>query len=455
MFAERMIPVSIFISYAHKDGKDLAVRLRADLARLGFPSWLDEQRLRAGSNWSREIEDALDRSDIVLALLSDGSFLSNVCRGEQLRSLRRGKCVIPVLVQAEAERPIYLEAQQYLDFSDPEKYAVRIEQLVRSIGSRVGVELKPQHRETHYETVPPLPSNFVPRPVELETLREAIVSDRRSRHVALLALKGMGGVGKTVLAQALCRDEAVQAAFPDGVIWVKIGEKPTDADLVGQMAEVAKALGESAEGFGTLERSSRLLRTMLRSKTVLLVLDDVWHASHVYSFQPTNGADLCRVLFTTRKSEVVASVGADSIPIGELSPVQSSQVLAAYAALGGDDLPLSARGILRECKGLPLALAMIGAMLREEPAQRWDDVLDSLQQADLENVGIEFPHYPVFEVFVAAIEVGVRDLRPELQNYYFELAVFPEDTAIPEGALATLWHLSGKAVRQVVAQFVG
>jgi hypothetical protein len=33
-------------------------------------------------------------------------------------------------------------------------------------------------------------------------------------------LHGMGGIGKTVLAQALCHDEVVQQAFPDGIIWV-------------------------------------------------------------------------------------------------------------------------------------------------------------------------------------------------------------------------------------------
>jgi NB-ARC domain len=129
--------------------------------------------------------------------------------------------------------------------------------------------LAPEFKVTRYDTVPPLPQNFVPRPAELEALRQCVLSDRDSRHVALVALRGMGGIGKTVLAQALCQDEAVRAAFPDGVVWVKIGEKPRDTDLVEQMRDAARVLGLSAEGFDTVVHSSNLLLSHLKNKAAL------------------------------------------------------------------------------------------------------------------------------------------------------------------------------------------
>ena len=46
----------IFISYAHKDGAELAQRLQADLKEQGFDAWLDTQRLSGGVVWSAEIE---------------------------------------------------------------------------------------------------------------------------------------------------------------------------------------------------------------------------------------------------------------------------------------------------------------------------------------------------------------------------------------------------------------
>ena len=84
----------VFISYAHKDASKLAQRLYGGLSQEGYEPWLDTARLTGGAIWTREIEEALDRSDIVLALLSRGSFQSDVCRAEQLRSLRKGKRVI-------------------------------------------------------------------------------------------------------------------------------------------------------------------------------------------------------------------------------------------------------------------------------------------------------------------------------------------------------------------------
>jgi hypothetical protein len=374
--------VHVFISYVHKDGGALASQLRSDLAEKGYVVWLDVARLGGGSDWSKEIESEIDKADVVLALLSAGSFESDVCRGEQLRSLRRHKCVIPVLVHDNADRPVYLEARQYRDFAVSALYDQRLEELIQDIETRSSATLAFKYRETRYDTVPDLPINFVPRSAELEALKQTILSDRDQRHVALVALKGMGGIGKTVLAQALCHDESVQAAFPDGLIWVKIGEKPTDADLINQMREAAKALDKSTEGFDTLVGNSNLLRNLLKDKSVLLVLDDVWNAKHVSYFQ-THGARFCRLLLTTRDADIGKATGAHSHPLDVLINKLSRRLVANYAGLNEDELPGEADGIIQECDGLPLALAMVAAMLRDESNSRWSDVLDSLKKADL------------------------------------------------------------------------
>lgn len=120
-----MTPASsyrIFISYARADATDIALRLRNDLSAAGHDVWLDLAEIAAGSSWARDIEEAIEGCHIAITLLSNGSYVSDICRGEQLRALRKGKRVIPVLVQSDADRPLHLEHLNYLDFSDVGHY---------------------------------------------------------------------------------------------------------------------------------------------------------------------------------------------------------------------------------------------------------------------------------------------------------------------------------------------
>ena len=103
----------IFISYARRDGASLAQHLQSDLTQEGFDAWLDTQRIAGGALWSTAIEREVDTRPVMLALLSPGSYISEICRAEQIRALDKGNRVIPVLAVQGADRPIYLYARQY------------------------------------------------------------------------------------------------------------------------------------------------------------------------------------------------------------------------------------------------------------------------------------------------------------------------------------------------------
>jgi hypothetical protein len=116
-------PVRLFISYSRNDGTALAQRLAADLTNEGLDAWLDTERIRSGSVWSLEIDREIESRELMIALLSPGSYKSEICRAEQLRALDKGKRLIPVLAVRDTERPTYLYARQYLDFSDGADYS--------------------------------------------------------------------------------------------------------------------------------------------------------------------------------------------------------------------------------------------------------------------------------------------------------------------------------------------
>jgi WD40 repeat protein len=441
-------PARVFISYAHKDGSQLAQRLRHDIAREGYEVWFDSSRLDGGASWTTEIELALDKSDVVLALLSRGSFISDTCRAEQLRSLRKGKCVIPILAQPEADRPLHLEARNYRDLSSDPTYCEQFPRLLEDIRQRTGVAIANEYRQT-YVTVPPLPVNYVERRRELEALRNAVLDDASAaRRVALTALKGMAGIGKTILAQALCLDEVIQAAFPDGIVWLNVGKEPRD--LVPLFREAARAVGDLLEGYDSLQSASTHLRNHLRDKAVLLVLDDVWNPHDAAPFLMDSPRS--RLLITTRDARTAVSLGAHQQSLDVLTWEQSLQLVSLWSDCPISRLPLETAEVIRECGCLPLALAMVGALLRGKP-DRWKNILQRLRDADLGRLRQSFPEYP-YPDLLRTIDVSVEALEDEVRERYLKFAVFPEDNAIPEAAIRTLWRIGQYDVEDTLDQLL-
>jgi len=308
----------IFISYARKDGRELAMKLWRDL-QSEYEVWLDTSEIEGGASWSLEIEQAINTCDTTLALLSGGSYISEVCRGEQLRALRLGKRVIPILVQAEADRPIYLEHANYQDFSNTANYPDGLNKLKVEISSGKATPLPEFFRTTRVHITEALPPFYVERPEEIERLRKIILNDTTDHQLALTALKGMGGIGKSVLAIAITQDQAVQDAFPDGIVWVKIGRE--NVNMTEKMQVIGKALGDSIADYQSFDTAQAALRKLLYNKSVLIVLDDVWEREHLEPFR--FNAPRCHTLFTTRDGEIALSVGATQIVLGTLKPAQA------------------------------------------------------------------------------------------------------------------------------------
>lgn len=114
--------MNIFISYGRKDAFDIAVRLRDDLIAQGYSVWLDTNDIMGGADWSQDIEVAIEACHVLLALMSHSAYESQWCRAEQLRALRKGKRIVPLLLEGEAERPLHLEHLNHLDFSNAQTY---------------------------------------------------------------------------------------------------------------------------------------------------------------------------------------------------------------------------------------------------------------------------------------------------------------------------------------------
>jgi hypothetical protein len=330
----------------------LALRLRADLIELMYDVWLDTAEIEGGASWTDDIEAAIDRCDVGLTLLSPGSYQSQICRAEQLRCLRKAKRVIPLLVHATSERPLHLEHLNYRDFTPAANYSASLQVLLSDIEDGEAANLPDAFRAT-FNSAPPLPPAYVVRYEELQQLRSAVVGEDGRPQIALTAVWGMGGVGKSVLAAALCQDEVVQAAFPDGIFWIEVGQEARE--LVTRIADTGARLGDDPKRYSTLESSRDSLRDRLRNKAALIVLDDVWDAKYVELFKAN--APSCRVLFTTRDGTIAQREDAQEIRLGTMKPEQSLEFLRART--GRDDPRLA--DVAEQVAHLPLALKLAGA----------------------------------------------------------------------------------------------
>jgi WD40 repeat protein len=436
----------LFISYARKDGTALAQRLLADLTKEGLDAWLDAERIRAGSIWSQEIEREIESREVMIALLSPGSHESEICRAEQLRALDKGKRLIPVLVVKDTERPIYLYAKQYLDFSDDADYSGRLAELLVDIRSGATATLDHSYRRTRitYLTSPPRVTNYLERPEALQALRNAVFAEDHRQPIALTALAGMGGIGKTVLAKALTDDEVVQRAFPDGIIWITAG-KERNGDFSMEMREVARALGDESDPHDTPLASRNRYRAAITTRSVLIVVDDVWSKADVEPLVAESPRS--RILFTTRDRSIARVVAAREQWVELLDMAQSRHLLASWVNLPVAALTADAEEIIRECGRLPLAISMIGAVLRGADRAFWCDLLTSLRGADISAIRQYLPDGQ--DSFFRAVEISFHALPSEVQERYKELAVLPEDMPASLPMLERIWATAPDEARRL------
>ncbi len=231
-------------------------------------------------------------------------------------------------------------------------------------------------------SAPPLPVLFVGRENDMKNLkaRLGIVAPSTSPTPlqVLTAVRGWPGIGKTTIAAAVAHDEEVNAAFPDGVLWVSLGPEP---NILAELAAWGRAIGnDDLLRARSVEEASAVLTAMLRNKRMLLIVDDVWDASHVKSFQV--GGRGCALLVTTRANDVaqaVAPTAASIYRLPVLSDDASMEILVALAPSVVEKHRAECLELVHELEGLPLALQVSGHVLNVE-ASRGFGVTDLLAE---------------------------------------------------------------------------
>ncbi len=313
--------------------------------------------------------------------------------------------------------------------------------------------------ETHYHYVdrpgpdvpyltPSLPPHHVPREAELATLRALLLGQERD--IAVTALRGMGGVGKTTLAIALCHDEQIIEAFPDGILWTTLGPQ---ADLLSTQATWGGAFGVDLSNLPDVEARTARLRSLLHSKRCLLVIDDVWDAAHLSPMQ-VDGPQ-CATLVTTRERKIAQKVGA-AHDLDVLEPAQALALLAQWAGEIAESERVVAGELAKRLGYLPLALALAGAQTQD--GESWDDLLAAFRNAQGADVTLLDLDDPTIrdESLALTFDLSLKKLGDALPEQFAMLGVFAAGREAPftVEAAAAVWDMKPIKAKKLLGRLI-
>jgi len=284
------------------------------------------------------------------------------------------------------------------------------------------------------------PAHFAGRERELSKLIQALVAGEA---VAITALQGMGGIGKTALAQKAA--EMLQPHFPGGVLWWTAGPRAdifTALDVWARHADPRSDLSRLPEA----EARAGVVRAMLaKLGRLCAILDDVWDeaAARVLLAAIPPG---CPILLTTRDADLAKALRCRVERLGALTVDESVALLEKLLGpLRPPQPPLSggaggvgeaAREIATLTEGLPLALELI-AGLADSPADlpalaqqlKHHKPLDTLKLGS----GADREHS-----VEACFALSYNALDPEAQRRFRALGVFAP-APFDEDAVLAVW----------------
>ena len=441
-------PIRVFLSYARADDEPFVKRLYEYLTAHGFAVWWDREKMsRRGLSFLPEIRDAVAGSDRLALVIGPGAIKSDYVRAEWEYALSACIPVTPLLRLTDgSDKPYVIIPAALGGLHCPDCREARPEAEAFAEIARVLHEPAPPLGALH--GVPPLPEWYITRTADLTSLRDSVCADSAApvvitskRHT--VALRGIAGIGKSTQISALAHECDIQRTFPDGVIWLEFGKAPS---VVARLADVGAIYGDARDNYPDVTSGQIRLGQLLQHRRVLIILDDVWERQHAEPFRVVSAR--CRVVITTRKSQIAALLGAINCALDVLSDDEGAALIRKRLELEVDadaDYPHKAthRQIVETLGGHTLAISIAAARLAEKGADYAPKLLERLEkQRDGKTPFKDLMMSKDDRQFdlEASLSLSYAELSDDLKRRFRALGAFAAEGTFGIAMAARLWE---------------
>ncbi|KAL4351736.1 hypothetical protein GQ457_06G017510 [Hibiscus cannabinus] len=341
----------------------------------------------------------------------------------------------------------------------PSVYSLRMGHKIKKINERLetvaadfkrfnlGAQIQtPQNRpyvvQSHRDTHSFMTFKVLGRDRDRENIIDLLVQPRGVENIPVIPIVGIGGLGKTTLAQFVYNDERITRCFPLK-IWVCVSEF---FDVGRLLCEIIYCINrERCDGL-PVNALLTLLQSLIKGKKFLLVPDDVWNEDRVKwnelkeILMKLDDLHQSKIIVTTR-SLVVASIMGTNSPyeLGALNHQDSLSLLLKCAFNQGDEgrypkLLEIADEIVKKCKGVPLAVRTLGSLLAGKTNPRdWKQIRDNdIWKLDQQDSGI-----------IPVLKLSYNHLPSHLKRCLAYLSLFPKDAEYDTDYIIQFWMANG------------